>query len=187
MSLIAPLELINRAYRLAVGIGGDTETSPIVDNIWAFEEAFPIALRRAAVETSRSADEVPDYVRQHTLTVTDGVADIPETVLTEFLDSSSLFSGDDETIAELASYAPRWNDFQRPVHDMLHYYTEREGRLYFREAGGELFTWDGELELVCVSMPPVPAAIATMFEVPDSMADRVVQILADMIRGRSDA
>lgn len=185
MAVVSPQELIGRAYRLAVGTSSDATVQPILDNIWAFEEAYPHALRQASSETARSADEIEKYRRQHTLAVVDGTAALPDAVLDEFLDSSTIYSDADPTIAELSSFAPRWSSFQRPVHDMLHYYTFKEGDFFFREAGGDLNVWDGDIELVCVSMPDIPAAISGTSEVPSDIAERTIQILAGMIKGRS--
>lgn len=185
---ISAQQIINRAYRLAIGVGADATVSPVLDNLWAFEEAFPLAYRRAFVEIGHSSSEIEEYRHQHTLSVTDGSATLPDGVLTEFLDSSTLYSGDDPTIAELSSYAPRWSSFQRPVHDQLHYYTHKEDKLFFRPAGGNLFEWDGELELVCITMPELPASITGEISfVSPAMADRVVEILAGMIVARPSA
>ncbi len=178
-----PLAIINRAFRLAIGVGVDATVQPVLDNVWAFEEAFPLALRRAIKETPLSAEEVEGWRREHSLTLVNGEIAMPDAVLEEFFDSSSVYLAADLTAR--ISFAPRWTSYLHPAHDQLGYYTYKEDNFHYREAGGEPFDFDGDVKLVCISLPNKPANISTNMTLPVDLAGKTVEVLADMIRGRS--
>lgn len=177
--------LVNKAYRLAAGTGQDPHQAFTIDNVWVFEEAFPIALSRAIEEIGLSSAEIEHYRREHELTVTDGSADLPQDVLHRFLDSSTISSDDDDTVAGLSSFCNRYSEFLNPPHTALHYYTTLENTFRYREAGGLADAFDGTIKLQAVSVPATPAVITDTMTIPEDVADRLVEILANMVKGRS--
>lgn len=175
--------LLNRAYRLAAGTGQDPHQALSIDNVWVFEEAFPLALCKAIEEIGLSDAEIEHYRREHTLTLTDGSAALPQDVLHRFLDSSTISSDDDETVSMLSSFCNRYSEFLNPPHTALGYYTTIENTFRYREAGGNAGEFDGDIKLQAVSLPQTPATITGTMTIPDDVADRLVEILADMVKG----
>jgi hypothetical protein len=178
--------LINRAYRLAVGTGGDAHASPVVDNVWAFEEAFPHALSRAVEEIGFGPEEIEHYRRAFDLTFVNGVATLSGDVVHRFLDRSSLSSITDASVATNSSFCNRVSEFLNPPHTALHYYTTVEGEIWFREASGSVDTFDGNLTLYAIGYPATPASITGTMAIPEDIADRTVEIMAEMIRGSGE-
>lgn len=182
--------LIDRAYRLATGVGADAHVSPIIDNVWAFEEAFPIALRAAVKDEALSAQEIEALKRTWEITFVNGVAAFADEILGEHMDCSELY--DPADVIELNSFQVRWGSFLRPAQTALGHYavkgdTEAEHELHYREPNGDIATYDGDKILVAVSLPTIPANITGTMDIPVDTAERVVQILAEMVRGRASA
>jgi len=184
---VSVLSLINRAYRLAVGTGADPHASPVVDNAWAFEEAFPLALSKSVEEIGLSPAEIEHYRRQFELTMVDGSADLPQDVLHRFLDSSTISSDDDPSVGSSSSFCNRWSEFMNPPHLGLHYYATTQNTFRYREAGQDIDAFDGVITLHAVSTPAIPSSITGTMTLPDDIADRTVEILAMMISGRATA
>jgi hypothetical protein len=180
---ITPGQLINRAYRLAAGMGQDPHAALSIDNVWAFEEAFPLALSEAVEEIGDSSDEIEHYRRSFALTLVDGSIALPEDVMHRFLDRSVLQVTGEEDIP--ASFCSRYEEFLRPAHaEVFHYYTTRDNALKVRIAGGEPAVYDGAVTLTAVAVPAIPSTLASTMTIPEDLADRTVEILARMIAGR---
>jgi hypothetical protein len=172
--------ILDRAFLLANSIGTDAHQSPVVDNKYALEVLFPHSLREAVRIGAGIENEANSLKRAHSLTVTNGEAALPVSVLEECLDSSTVY-GDD--IGDLTSYEPRYEDFIRVSDDNLNLYTCRGGTFCFREAGGEVGEFDGDVNLVAVSMPDIPTTITDAMTINNSTAERVIEILARKLRG----
>jgi hypothetical protein len=172
--------IINRAFILANGIGTDAHQSPVIDNQYVVETLAPHALRDAVRIGAGKESEVGSLKRTHSLTVTDGEATLPASVLEECLDSSTVYG---TAIEDLTSYEPRYSDFLRVSDPHLNLYTCRGGTFCFREAGGNVGEWDGTLSLVAVSLPDLPAVITDAMTISNATAERCIEILAKKLRG----
>ncbi len=173
----------DRAIRVATMAGLDPHTSPVVDNGVVAEDLFYDALRRAVAESAKNPSDAQAMKRDHTITITNGVGTMPDTVLDDFLSSSSIYSTTDSNIAENSTYCPRYVDYLRPVHSQLGYYAVQGSSLLYREPAGDAGAWDGDLHLVTVSTPAIPATIADAMTISTELAERTIQILAGMLRG----
>ena len=173
----------DKALRIATMAGLDPHTSPVVDNGVVAEDLFYDALRRAVAESAKNPSDAQAMKRDHTITMTDGVGTMPDTALDDFLSSSSIYSTTDSTVAENSSYCPRYVDYQRPVHSQLSYYAVQGSSLLYREPGGDAGAWDGDLHLVTVSTPTIPATITDPITISTELAELTVTILASMLKG----
>jgi hypothetical protein len=186
---LSALQIINRAYRLAAGTGQDAHAAPAIDNLWAFEEAFPLALSQSVEEIVRGTDEVEQYRRNFTLTLASGQASLAfQELMHQFLDRAVLVSVEDQDDGVPSSFCNRWSTFLRPPHaDLMNYFATTENRFYLRIAGGDPFTYAGDIVLNAIATPVMPALIGdAITSMTDDLADRVVEILAKMIAGRGE-
>ena len=163
--------------------GLDPHTSPVVDNGVVAEDLFYSALRRAVAESAKNPSDAQAMRRDHTVTITNGVGTMPDAVLDDFLSSSSIYSTTDTTIAENSSYCPRYVDYLRPVHSQLGYYAVQGSSLLYREPAGNAGEWDGDLHLVAISTPAIPATITDPITISTELAELTITILASMLKG----
>jgi hypothetical protein len=175
------LQIQQAALREATMVGNDPHASPVIDASVVLEDLFYEALRQAVVIGASNQNEAGSLKRVYPLLIVDGVADLPDTVVTECLDSSSVFATDDVT--QLSSYQSRFNDYLRPGHDLLNYYAVQGNQFYFREAGDDAGVFDGTINLVAIGTPDIPAAIADPITISTETAERTIKILAQMLRG----
>ena len=163
--------------------GLDPHTSPVVDNGVVVEDLFYDALRRAVAESAKNPSDAQAMRRDHTVTIVNGVGTMPDTVLDDFLSSSSIYSTTDSNIAENSTYCPRYVDYLRPKHSQLSFYAVQGSSLLFTEAGGNSGEYDGDLHLVCVSVPAIPATITDPITISTELAELTITILASMLKG----
>ena len=164
-------------------VGGDANASPVIDNTVVIEDLFYLALREAVIEGSQHEAEAGTLKRDYILTVASGTATLPDTVIDECLDSSSIYSTTDSTIGDLSSFQPQYGDFIRPVHAMLAYYTALGGNFLFRAAGGAVGAYSGTIHLVAIGTPDIPGSITANITIATETAERCIAILARMIKG----
>jgi len=180
---ISQLGIQNRALRLATMEGADPTQSPVIDNGVVLEDLFPIALRSAIIQAAQKGITLGQVRRSHTLSVTSGVATLPDTVIDECLDTSTLSSTTDATITQLSSWQPQYLDFVRPVHSQLHYYTTQGADFLFREAGADYGDYTGTLSLNAVSMPATVGSLTADLGISTDIAETTIEILAARLRG----
>jgi len=178
-------QIINRALRLATMTGGESSASPMIDNAVVLEDMTPMALRQAIILGANNPNEVNQLKIPHVISITSGEAPLPDEVITECMDRSSVSSATDGSITELASFQPRLMSYLRPVHSQLAYYAVDGGNLLFREAGGDAGAYNGTITLTAVSMPVNVADLTTLLEITSDTAERAIGILAMMLRGEA--
>ena len=122
---------------LSGGGGYGPHQAVAIDNVWAFEEAFPLALSKAVEDIGYSADEIEHYRRQLTLIFINGMCNMPQDIMHDLLDQSTVMSvsSDAETVdpTVLSSWCNRFSEFMNPPHpNALHYYSTANNKFYFR-------------------------------------------------------
>lgn len=174
--------ILNEALRVANMAGGDANSSPTIDNRVVLEDLFYSALRQAIVEGSENPAEIGALKYDHTITVTNGAGTIPDTVLNEFMDGSTVYS-DDGTLNGLMSFQPRYFDYIRDGHSQLGYYTVQDDQFLLKEPGGDISDYTGDVHLVTTTMPTVTDA-TTDLAISSETAKKTVEILASLLRGK---
>ena len=180
-------QIIDRALRVATMTGGDPNASPVIDNVVVLEDLAPMALRKAIIEGASDPDEANELKIAHTITISLGVGDMPDEVINELLDRSSVSSTTDDDITQFTSFQPRLMDYLRPVHSQLGYYTAQGQNILFREPGGNAGAFDGTIVLNAVSMPVEVVDLTSFLHIPTDTAERAIQILPMMLRGAPPA
>lgn len=162
--------------------GTDAHVSAVIDNAVVLEDHFYSALKMAVIEGSQIESEAGGLKRDYTITVTDGVGTLPDTVLDECLDQSSIYSTTDDDIGELSSYQSRYGDYLRPNHDQLNYYAVQGTDFLFREAGADPGEYDGDIHLVAIGVPDV-SSFTGAITISTTTAERTINILANLLKG----
>lgn len=169
------------ALREATLAGGDGNASPVIDSSVVLEDLFYLALREAVIEAANS--EPGSQKRDYTIAVTSGSGTLPDTVVEELLDDSTIYSATESTIGELSSFQREYSDFIRPVHTILSYYTVLGSNFLFRQAGAATGAFTGSIHLVASGIPDIPGTITTPLTIKSSVAERTIAILANLLRG----
>lgn len=175
--------IMDRAYRIAVGTGGDPHDSPIIDNKFAFEDLFPLALREAVKAEVAEGDE-GNYKRTYSLTFVAGKIALPDTALEEFLNDSQIIDPNDAAVGQITSYQQNLQDFYYPANPQLGHYALDGNFIVYREPAGDVNTFAGPLSLKVVGIPDIPASILTDLAIPTSLAEHTIVVLAEMVRGK---
>jgi len=176
-------QIIDRALRVATMAGGDPNSSPVIDNLPVLEDLAPMALRQAIIDHANDPDAANEVKIAHTVTISLGTGDMPDEVISECLDRSSVSSTTDDDITQLTSFAPRYLDYLRPVHSQLGYYTQQGQSILFREPGGNASAFNGIIVLTAVSMPIDVVDLTSFLNIPSDVAEKAIQNLAMMLRG----
>lgn len=186
-------EIIDSAMQLAAGIGNDPLKSIVVDADMTAEDLLPLAFRHAYREMCRKGANLQDVSLSHSIELTASAThsgmqgDLPEGVLTEYLDHAFLPEH------RYSSFMRYVSDYDRERLDaMLCYWTVDDGVFYTtcveEESGGED---SGSEELTIVlrapSVPAIPSNPATDIDIPVRARDAVIHALAMMIRGEINA
>lgn len=166
---------MDKAFRIAASRPTDSHASPIIDSEWLTEDRFRDALRRAVIEQN--------FERSYTLTLTNGEIALPSGVILEKMKTASLYQAAD-TDGELSSFEERYIDFQNFIYPQLSAFTVRNSKLCYREADQEPNSFDGDVVLNVVALPDIPATLTDPITMPDTLADKTSENLAEMLIGQ---
>ena len=175
-------QIIDRALRIATMTGGDPNLSSVIDNTVVLEDHFYTALRNAIIAGANVPTEVNGLKRDHTISVSNGVGTLPDSVIEECLDTSSIYA-DDTNVQQFSSYQPRYSDYLRSGHSQMGYYSTQGANFLYRGPNEEAGVFDGDIHLVAVSTPSIPSTITDPITISTEVAERTIQILASILRG----
>jgi hypothetical protein len=119
------------------------------------------------------------------LTFTNGVATLSSDVLTGYMGDAVLYDPDDST--KEYSYVGSWEDFIRVYDTRIGYFTIRGGTAVYVIEPGETYAegdgLDGDLTLVVVGVPAVPASAGSAISAGNEFTNRALEILVERLRG----
>lgn len=176
---ISQKQIMDRAYRVAVGVGGDPHDSPVADNLFVFEDLFPFAFREA-VKALIIEGNTGGYKRTYTLSITDGRVTLPDTLLEEMLDDSQIVGEN----GNITSYQPNLQSFYFPSNTQLGHYAVDGNEFVYREPDGEADDFTGEISLKTAGVPDIPGSVLTDLGIPPELAERTIVFLAEMALGK---
>lgn len=143
------------------------------------------ALNALAMEVAADPERRHILIRTITITLTNGVGTIPDTVLLDYLCSATLSNPNDVT--EGYAYVPYWDDYRETSDRRLGYFTARGSALDVTQpmvtyTAGSGLTGDVDL---AVSTAPVVPTLATdpIANLPTDLEGDLVSLLAGMLRG----
>lgn len=163
--------------------------SPILDVRLIAETLVPDVFQSVAMSYAAGPQRASLLNRDHAITLTDGVGDIPAEALTQCKFSSTATNDDDSSVASLVR---TWIDFISPssTDRLLARFTIKDQTIYWIEAGeaysaGEGLT--GDVTLNIPSVPEIPASDDDDLEVADEVVSDLVTALAQRLRGKLKA
>ena len=123
--------------------------------------------------------------RTVTVTLADGVGELPAYVLEKYMEDSTAYDPNDLT--KIFSWERNYNDFIGPLNDLLAYYNVPFGHtIYVRDVGEEFsipLTLDIDLIVNVPCVPVRPAAATDDIDVPDEITSDLVDTGAAFLRG----
>lgn len=173
MATITQQSIQDKAYRIAVGAGVEPHSSQVVDSSFITEDVFRDALRSAVTEQR--------FERSFSLTLTDGVVDLPDGAILSEMNTATIVNADDTETP--TSFEKRYSDYLAAPLSIINYATTRDNALLFREAGADAAEFDGAVNLTCVALPDIPALLTGAIDIPLTLADRTAEILAGYLKG----
>lgn len=183
------LEFIHRSVEQAQR-GLDPNRSKLMDaeglaQIMAPQVFAEIGMRAARDEKLRTILTSP-----FTVAFTNGAATLGDTVLTAYLCESALI--DTADLTKRYSFIPNWGDFVRPrssVDQRLGWFALQGGTsLAIVEPNANYAVGagvTGNRNLTAPRIPSVPATAATELDAPTEIEDDMINLLAEMIRGKA--
>lgn len=183
-------ELLDRAYFQALR-GMDANTAPNLDDATTIMEALVPSIFQAVAESYAADPRKQSLLRRtHTLTVTNGVATLPDEVLTSCLWNGSIADPNDVTVAQAQSFVAQFYDFIQPRDNwqiQLNWWNVKgDTEFHFLAANDEYDPndgFDGDLDYTGPSVPEIPANASDTVNVPSEVASDLVESLANALRG----
>lgn len=157
----------DQAFRVAAAQASAPDASPLIDNFFITEDLFRDALTQAVREQR--------YRRSFALTIASGAVALPDVILPEV----NTISVEGDTPTSFESYV----DFYAAPSNLINYASIRNNQFLYREAGAAIGAFSGSITVTAVAIPDIPAALTTVMDIPDTLADAVSEILANKMRG----
>jgi hypothetical protein len=178
--------------------GQNPLTSPILDIEMTAETLVPTVFQDVAMSYAADPDKRNILRRTHTLTLTNGVADLPDEALSAGKAGAVINDPTDVTVAQNAAMVWYWNDFVAPRSGLLSQIpqwiiNDDDGLLntfHYLEANE---TYDpssgftGSLEIMISSVPEIPATAGTALSVPGEALSDLISALASALRNQMKA
>lgn len=179
-------ELIVRAVADA-SAGLDTNKSPLVDLSMLAESQAPIVFQKVANAAASDPRTLRQLMRTYSLSVTSGLVTLAATVLTSYMNSSTLEDPANPTFE--ISFVRQWSDFRRTLDNRLGYYTVRDvaatgPQLAYIEpsAADNTLTYTGTLSLTAPSAPAIPTLETDVIQMPPELEDDILLALTNAVR-----
>jgi len=169
-------EIIDRAQAAAGGYDADISLEAML---------WPL-IRDLYGEKAGNVDERWKVLKTHPLSLSNGFATLPSTVMTKFMSSAVVSDSTDETTADLMSWKANWQDYVSNLSSMLGYFTlHPDGKFYARLPGvtyTDSLSASPVLNVTTASMPDVPADEDDEMDINSELVDEIVMRLAAAIR-----
>lgn len=181
-------ELIYRAVEQAQR-GLDPNRSKLMDAEGIAEVMLPAVFHKIATRCARDEKLRSILSSPFTVSFTNGIATLADTVLTAYLCESTLRDTTNRT--KRYSHILNWGDFVRPrsaIDKRFGWYSVQGGvTLAIIEPNADYTDGaglTGNRNLTCPRVPAVPASAATEVDAPEEIVNDITSILAEMIRGK---
>lgn len=175
MAVISQQSIMENAFRVAASTAQDPNTSPIIDAEYLTEDQFRDALRAAVIEQN--------FQRSYELSLTDGKVILPPGIILEKLNTATVYS--DDNFDEQCSFEERLIDYNNFIYgDNLSRFTVNNNAFLYTGVGGDVNTFGGNITATLTALPDIPDDITEAIDIPDTLADRTSELLANKLRGQ---
>jgi hypothetical protein len=182
-------DLIDLAMQQALA-GGDQLQSALLDADMTMESLVQTVFQTVARRLADDEEGRSLLRRTHSITLTNGVGVVPDEVLTQCKYGASIADSADDTVAQLQSLVPYWQDFVQPRSGLMAqipWWTIKDDvALHYLEIGEDYDPttgFNGPIELTIASVPVVPAANTDPLDVVAEVFSDLVTALATAIKG----
>lgn len=163
--------------------------SPILDVRIIAESLVPEVFQAVALSYASDPQKASLLSRDNTITLTDGVGDLPDVVLSECKFNGTVFDPDDDAVAPTMSLVRTWFDFITPssLDRLIGRWTIKDQQIYWIEAGADYSSTSGKTGDIVLNIPSVPEIPATEDDdllVADEVLSDLVSSLAQRLRGK---
>lgn len=150
------------------------------------ESLLPTVFRQVGREAARDENTRSILKRAKTVSFTNGTATLDDDVLTEYKTDSTLYDPDDLT--KEYALVSEWHDFVRSNDDRLGYYCIKAGTTIAVIEPGDAYDPTSGIsdsrQLVIPCTPLIPATANGVIDVPEEVADSLIEKLGLALRGQ---
>lgn len=171
--------------------GGEAPEMSNLNTQSVIESIMPSVLQAITLKYANGDSDQQSLLRQtHTITLTNGVGELPSDALSTCIWGSSVYVDDESEIGPLMSYTP-WVSFINPSSDLLGYYTVRGNDEFFWVDPGDVYEVgvgrDGDVSLTIATTLTIPTDPDTDTGWPAEAESDIIDYAANMIRGSAIA
>jgi len=173
-------ELFGRARVIATGMGGDPNTSVVIDGEATLKALLPHVIRNTYRKKANDKRNRHDIVVKHTIPITASVGAVPSTIMREFLSHADFQDSSNNKCITWFPYAVDYNS--GVTFSQIGYVTIVGDDFNYRApAPNQNFT--GSLYVTVPSMPTISSNWATPIDIDSTTADDIILALALALRG----
>jgi hypothetical protein len=186
-------EFIATACQMALS-GADASKSSLLNMEQTAESLVSNVFKSVTLIINADPDKRPLLRRAHTVALTVGLGTLATTILMEALTGATLADPDDATVAKNMAYVPDYFDFidAKLFEPRLGYWTVSANTTtgntisYIRPIDS-VPTKTGNITLVVVTVPTIPAASGTTLDAPQEFINLALAQLANALRMKEAA
>lgn len=177
---ISQNELFGRARVLATGMGGDANTSVVIDGEATLKALLPHVIRQVYRKKANDVRNRHDIVVKHTVAITASSGAVPTTIMREFLPQADF---QDSSSNKCIAWMPYAVDYNSGVTFTQIGYVTIVGDNFNYRAPSPNQSFTGSLYVTVPTMPTIPTSWSTDIDIDATTTDDVILTLALALRG----
>ena len=175
-------QILARARTIATQMGGDANSSPVIDAKGGLRALLNHVIRETFRQKAKDQDFVKDINVQNSITMASGVGALPDTVMRQFLKQAD-YQDSNGSLISYFDYPIDSNSGQN--YTQLGYISVVGSNIYYTEpAPGTSTSYSGTLYMTVPSFPVFPASMASTIPMPVEITDDVILTLSLALRGQ---
>lgn len=176
-------QLIERIRIESLGMASEPAIPGILDSELLIEVLLPRCIDAVVADSAADPNQLHQLRQDHTISFTAGVADLPESIEEQFIESAHI-SGGNETYNEYPSYKRDFVDYNLSSASRTPTFTVKNRKIYYRAANALSNAFTGNLVFNVITTPSIPASVSDTVVAKDSLLEKVIMLAASIISGR---
>lgn len=175
-------QIFARARTLATQMGGDANSSPVIDTKSGLRALLNHVIRETYRQKAKNQDFIKDINVKNSITITSGVGTLPDGVMRQFLKQAD-YQDANRSLISYFDYPIDSNSGQN--YTQLGYVSVVGDSIYYTEpAPGTSTSYSGTMYMTVPTFPTLPASMASPIPMPVEVVDDVIMLMALALRGQ---
>lgn len=176
-------EVINRIQLVVSQTKQEPANSAFLDTSVLTEVLLPRVFTFVVANAVKDENQLSALRQNHTLTFTDGVATLPETIKEKYADSIYVVDADSGSFSN-ASYKRHFLDYATGTNNFCAKFTVQNRQVLYRNGGQPSGAFAGSLTINAITLPTLPSTVSTAVDLKDHLLEEVISICASVIQGQ---